>query len=106
MHRFNAQRVRTFSTLNIEEYSIFLYNSNKLNILLISFTNACMNETQLPNTPVHKIGAVASISEVPTPTLRIWEIRYGTFTPNKTLSNHRLYTDDDLLKATLLKNTD
>lgn len=62
-----------------------------------------MNETQLPNTPVHKIGAVASISGVPTPTLRIWEIRYGTFTPNKTLSNHRLYTDDDVLKATLLK---
>jgi DNA-binding transcriptional MerR regulator len=62
-----------------------------------------MNETQLPDSPVHKIGAVASLSGVPTPTLRIWEIRYGTFTPHKTLGNHRLYTDDDVLKATLLK---
>jgi len=62
-----------------------------------------MNETQLPNSPIHKIGAVSSLSGVPTPTLRIWEIRYGTFTPHKTLGNHRLYSDDDVLKATLLK---
>ena len=62
-----------------------------------------MNETQCPNTPIHKIGAVSNLSGVPTPTLRIWEIRYATFTPHKTLGNHRLYTDDDVLKATLLK---
>lgn len=62
-----------------------------------------MNETQFPNTPIHKIGAVSNLSGVPTPTLRIWEIRYATFTPHKTLGNHRLYTDDDVLKATLLK---
>jgi DNA-binding transcriptional MerR regulator len=52
---------------------------------------------------VHKIGAISSLSGVPTPTLRIWEIRYATFTPHKTLSKHRLYSDDDVLKATLLK---
>ena len=62
-----------------------------------------MNDTQFPNTPIHKIGAVSNLSGVPTPTLRIWEIRYATFTPHKTLGNHRLYTDDDVLKATLLK---
>jgi len=62
-----------------------------------------MNETQLPTAPVHKIGAISSLSGVPTPTLRIWEIRYATFTPHKTLGNHRLYSDDDVLKATLLK---
>lgn len=62
-----------------------------------------MSKAQAPFTPIHKIGAVASLSGVPTPTLRIWEIRYGTFTPHKTLGNHRLYTDDDVLKATLLK---
>ncbi len=55
------------------------------------------------HTPTHKIGAVSSLSGVPTPTLRIWEIRYGTFTPFKTQGNHRLYSDDDVLKATLLK---
>ena len=58
-----------------------------------------MNGTQLPNSPIHKIGAVSSLSGVPTPTLRIWEIRYGTFTPHKTSGNHRLYSDDDVLKA-------
>lgn len=52
---------------------------------------------------MHKIGAVSSVSGIPTPTLRSWEARYATFTPQKSPSRHRLYTDDDLLKATLLK---
>jgi DNA-binding transcriptional MerR regulator len=51
----------------------------------------------------HKIGAVSSLSGVPTPTLRVWESRYQTFQPLKTESKHRLFTDDDVLKATLLK---
>jgi len=33
----------------------------------------------------------------------MWEIRYATFNPHKTEGRHRLYTDDDVLKATLLK---
>ncbi|MEY4219218.1 MAG: hypothetical protein RL686_1725, partial [Pseudomonadota bacterium] len=40
---------------------------------------------------------------VATPTLRVWETRYQTFQPHKTESKHRLFTDDDVLKATLLK---
>lgn len=52
---------------------------------------------------VHKIGAVSSLSGVPTPTLRVWELRYGTFSPTKSAGQHRLYTDDDVLRATLLK---
>ena len=52
---------------------------------------------------LHKIGAVSSLSGVPTPTLRVWEMRYETFQPQKTESKHRLYTDDDVLKATVLK---
>jgi DNA-binding transcriptional MerR regulator len=62
-----------------------------------------MNKNYLPSTPLHKIGAVSSLSGVPTPTLRIWEVRYATFTPLKTEGQHRLYSDDDVLKATLLK---
>jgi len=62
-----------------------------------------MNKNYLPNTPLHKIGAVSSLSGVPTPTLRVWEVRYATFTPLKTQGQHRLYSDDDVLKATLLK---
>ena len=52
---------------------------------------------------LHKIGAVSSLSGVPTPTLRVWEMRYETFQPQKTESKHRLYSDDDVLKATVLK---
>ena len=52
---------------------------------------------------LHKIGAVSNMSGVPAPTLRIWESRYDCFTPHKTEGKHRLYTDDDVLKATLLK---
>jgi len=58
------------------------------------------------NTPLpalHKIGAVSSLSGVPAPTLRIWEARYACFTPHKSQGKHRLFTDDDVLKATLLK---
>ena len=51
----------------------------------------------------HKIGAVSNLSGVPAPTLRIWESRYDCFAPHKTKGKHRLYTDDDVLKATLLK---
>ena len=59
------------------------------------------NTTKKPS--LHKIGAVSHLSGVPTPTLRIWETRYDTFKPHKTESKHRLYSDDDVLKATLLK---
>ena len=52
---------------------------------------------------LHKIGAVSSLSGVPTATLRIWEARYQAFNPMKTDSRHRLYSDDDVLKATLMK---
>lgn len=52
---------------------------------------------------LHKIGAVSSLSGVPTATLRIWEARYQAFNPMKTDSRHRLYSDDDVLKATLIK---
>jgi len=52
---------------------------------------------------VHKIGAVSKFSGVPTYTLRVWESQHATFTPRKTAGRHRLYSDDDVLKATLLK---
>ncbi len=53
--------------------------------------------------PLHKIGTVSSMSGVPSPTLRIWQSRYEAFKPFKTPSSHRLYSDEDVLKATLLK---
>lgn len=62
-----------------------------------------MRKKSPSSTAVYKIGAVSSLSGVPTPTLRGWEVRYASFTPYKTQSRHRLYSDDDVLKATLLK---
>ena len=51
----------------------------------------------------NKIRVVSHFSGVPTPTLRIWESRYGALDPQRTPSGQRLYSDDDVLKATLLK---
>lgn len=51
----------------------------------------------------HRIGAVSALSGVPVPTLRVWEIRYATFSPRLTGGGQRLYSDDDVLRATLLK---
>jgi DNA-binding transcriptional MerR regulator len=62
-----------------------------------------MNNKANSGGAVHKIGAISTLSGVPSPTLRIWELRYGTFAPQKSQGQHRLYTDDDVLRATLLK---
>ncbi|MEI8400300.1 MAG: MerR family transcriptional regulator [Alcaligenaceae bacterium] len=51
----------------------------------------------------YRIGAVSKLANVPVTTLRIWETRYRAFTPNKTLGQHRLYGQDDVVRATLLK---
>ena len=51
----------------------------------------------------YRIGAVSKLANVPVTTLRIWETRYRAFAPAKTLGQHRLYGQDDVLRATLLK---
>ena len=55
------------------------------------------------STAGHRIGAVSALSGVPVPTLRVWEIRYGTFSPRMSGGRQRQYSDDDVLRATLLK---
>lgn len=52
---------------------------------------------------LHRIGAVSSLSGVPVPTLRVWESRYGAFRPSKSGGSHRLYNDEDVLRASLLR---
>jgi len=51
----------------------------------------------------HRIGAVSALSGVPVPTLRVWETRYAAFSPRLTSGQQRIYSDDDVLRATLLK---
>ena len=65
-----------------------------------------MSNTNLIQSQVvvgHRIGAVSTLSGVPVPTLRVWEIRYGAFSPRMTGGRQRLYNDDDVLRATLLR---
>jgi MerR family transcriptional regulator, light-induced transcriptional regulator len=50
-----------------------------------------------------RIGAVSKLTEIPVSTIRIWEVRYGAFSPVKSSGNHRVYMASDLAKAFLLK---
>lgn len=52
---------------------------------------------------LHRIGAVSALSGVPVPTLRVWQSRYAAFAPAKTAGQHRLYRDEDVLRASLLR---
>jgi DNA-binding transcriptional MerR regulator len=51
----------------------------------------------------HRIGAVSALSGVPVSTLRVWETRHGAFAPQKSKGRHRLYSDEDVLRASLIK---
>lgn len=59
-----------------------------------------MTSTQ---SPLYRIGAVSKATTIPVSTLRIWQTRYGAFSPVKTEGNQRLFGDHDVSKAHLLK---
>ncbi len=61
------------------------------------------NSSASPPTSPYRIGAVAKLAGVPVTTLRVWEIRYGAFSPDKSLGQHRLYSQADAVKAGQLK---
>lgn len=54
-------------------------------------------------TALYRIGAVSKTTGIPVSTLRIWETRYGAFTPLKTQGQQRLYGEHEVSKAMLLK---
>jgi DNA-binding transcriptional MerR regulator len=53
--------------------------------------------------PLFRIGAVSKTTGIPVSTLRIWETRYGAFSPVKTEGKQRLFEERDVSKAILLK---
>ncbi len=55
------------------------------------------------NHPLYRIGAVSKTTGIPVSTLRIWEARYGAFSPVKTEGKQRLFEEHDVSKAILLK---
>ena len=62
------------------------------------------NNLSDPHQGRYRIGAVAKLAGLPVATLRVWERRYGVVTPPKTEGGHRLYSDQEVLKVTLLKS--
>jgi DNA-binding transcriptional MerR regulator len=50
----------------------------------------------------YNIGVISIGCGIKTPTLRVWEKRYKAFTPNRSDSGLRLYSDTDLERAKLL----
>lgn len=55
------------------------------------------------STPLYRIGAVSKTTGIPVSTLRVWETRYGAFSPLKTQGKQRLFEEPDVSKALLLK---
>jgi hypothetical protein len=52
--------------------------------------------------PLFRIGAVSKTTAIPVSTLRVWQTRYGAFSPVKTEGNQRLFGEPDVSKALLL----
>lgn len=53
--------------------------------------------------PAYTIGVVARRTNVHPETLRVWERRYQMVTPQRNLTGRRLYSEDDILKLSLVK---
>jgi len=62
-----------------------------------------LNTSALLSNTLYRIGAVSKTTGIPVSTLRIWETRYGAFSPVKTEGNQRLFAEHDVSKALLLK---
>ncbi len=55
------------------------------------------------NKAMHSIKAVSKRSGLSPHLIRMWERRYGVVEPDRTDSNRRVYSDDDIYRLTLLK---
>ena len=64
---------------------------------------AILDSTHGHSTPLYRIGAVSKTTGIPVSTLRVWETRYGAFSPLKTQGKQRLFEEVDVSKALLLK---
>jgi DNA-binding transcriptional MerR regulator len=54
--------------------------------------------------PIYGIGAVARMLELPPPTIRTWETRYGVVVPERTRGGQRLYTREQVEHLRFLKD--
>jgi DNA-binding transcriptional MerR regulator len=72
-------------------------------IYAIPQQKAGMSALTPSQSPLYRIGAVSKATAIPVSTLRIWQTRYGAFSPVKTEGNQRLFAEQDVSKALLLK---
>ena len=95
-----------------EDFEIFIYAivdlfTFFLFLIILSTQQLLKNEILMSALPIttlfFRIGAVSKTTGIPVSTLRIWETRYGAFSPVKTEGNQRLYEEHDVSKAMLLK---
>lgn len=56
------------------------------------------------NRPIFSIGAVARMLELPPPTIRTWETRYGLVVPERTPGGQRLYSRAQVDQLRFLKS--
>ncbi|RYG19949.1 MerR family transcriptional regulator [bacterium] len=52
----------------------------------------------------YTIGTLAALTGLSAHTIRIWERRYGALTPQRSETNRRVYTDDEVERLKLLKH--
>ncbi len=53
--------------------------------------------------PIYNIGAVKRMTDIPIPTLRVWERRYGFPSPERTEGGHRLYSEYEVARLKWVK---
>jgi DNA-binding transcriptional MerR regulator/methylmalonyl-CoA mutase cobalamin-binding subunit len=61
--------------------------------------------TQAADSAVHPIQVVASRTGISTHVLRAWEKRYGTVRPTRSATGRRLYSDADIARLRLIRDT-
>jgi len=66
-------------------------------------TQAATADTRASTEGSYRIAAVAKLTGMPVPTIRMWERRYGVVTPARSAANGRLYSRSDIERLTLLK---
>jgi DNA-binding transcriptional MerR regulator len=93
--------------LNHKNPLISCFISQKIHLhhkISTQYINKPMNNILASRPALYRIGAVSKLSGVPVPTLRVWQTRYNAFTPATSQGQHRLYDEEDLRKAALLKS--
>ncbi len=62
-----------------------------------------MSPSEEDRQPAYRIGAVSRMTGIPTPTIRMWERRYGVVEPGRSPRGGRLYSKADVSRLALVR---